>query len=964
MRYGTAAAAMAVAMVLAATSHAHAEGEDAAEESVSLWIPDRMIAGEQYHGMIIAGEARPGGLLAYLSTGDDHVAAVPSTASVGPYRNHAIFPVTPGRPGDTEILAAVDGGLYRAATQVVPSEWDPAGLKITPAANRTKTDSMLAYVTVVDQNGVPIAVPETVWVELSGTGAVSVRDTVAIKNGTSQARFEVGVRGSGGIVASADGLAPDTAEIERIHDEFDVGIGVAPGIAMPDSYVFYYVWLERDGRPYSPPYVVDAVIHSDNWEAGRLEENPSVRRPDGMHVRMVDGVAKGVLYTGSSGHATITASVAGLGSAHDDLFVGPARFLGSDPVSDPGVRLAEQDLLSGPVQGNPEPNILLSWTYPPVTDGRAWVVTASYHAYTDRSLQSGGPDEPWHSHISQDTLITPAATSAGEFVVNIASSPELEHGWVHHQDGIPALRTNAMEIGVYGRDLGRYEIVTYGHNLRQAASSVDVVSGHTQDLRLGLAEVPLLPGPLYQDLAVASVFDRTGAMVDVYGVLGRDTEFSAFADGAVRLAGDRFRPVHANSAIVGGMVDGGADASISVTLDGVGIAERTVSARGAASSLEILAPHRVHAGEEFAFAIHELDGAGTPIRRVSEGIKFFSPDVRVTGSGHLVAREAGPSSISAISDSVGAAEHGLDGFENSLDVEIHLDRRDFRTVEEIEVRASSSVDADYELLSEFGFERTGRSTFLIRPDAAADSSTITVVASRDGYETATASESVSVREEYSVDVRAADSGGGRLAVPFGVSLDGRDMGAVSPYHAELGPGLLRIDIQDTVSLEGAGYVLAGMDINGEPAAGRVVEIRLDRDMLLDVSYDRVVLVSVIDGAGSGVYGYGEAVTISAPDRERVSFLIRDVFDRWDGLPPGHDSSRETIVALHDMEITAVYREDYTYLMVSVFVPLLAGGAYVVSKSSAGFKWRVQNMLEAAARYVPSAGKAKAGGKQS
>jgi len=86
MQYGTAAAAMAVAMVLAAASHAHAEGEDAAEP-VSLWIPDRMIVGEQYHGMIIAGEARPGGLLAYLSTGDDHVATVPSTASVGPYRN-------------------------------------------------------------------------------------------------------------------------------------------------------------------------------------------------------------------------------------------------------------------------------------------------------------------------------------------------------------------------------------------------------------------------------------------------------------------------------------------------------------------------------------------------------------------------------------------------------------------------------------------------------------------------------------------------------------------------------------------------------------------------------------------------------------------------------------------------------------------------------------------------------------
>ena len=939
-----------------------------------LWVPDRMIQGEQYHGMIMSDPATQTGMLAVLSSGDGSVATVPDSVSVLPYRNHAVFPINPVGTGDTEILAILDGRLYSAPVQIFSSYSEPDSVTLTLAANRTRAESVTAYATVLDRNGLPVPVAEDTRIRLATTGALSTPEKVTVKNGTSAARFEVGVRGTGSVIATADGLGPHTADIERLHEEFAVRVAVAPDIAMPDSYVHYYVWLERDGRPYRPPHVVDATIQSGNLEVARLEENPSVKRHEGLRIHLVGGVAHGVMYTGAPGHATITAGADGFGSAQDDLFVGTATISDTDGDSGFTFRLHEQDILNAGdihldrlLPAEPAPNALISWVYPPVTDGQAWAVVATYHVDTAERLESGPPDESGRmiTSVVRDAEVTPVWAD-GVFV-HVSSDPGLEHDGTYQMGSRP-MKANAIEFEVYGSDQGVHEITVSAQDMRPDSASVEVVPNHLHDLDLHIVGLHLAPHVSPRDLAMVSLVDGTGAAVNARDVLEHDAELYLSAESAL-LSEDRIKPARLGSAaaVIGGAILSDS-AEVTVTLDGVGSASRSIRVGGATASLEVLAPGRVHVGEDFPFAVHELNHKGMPMRKAG-GLGIFSPDASVVtaasgtdggGGGLMAVVTPGTSRVSVVSSAeAGATEHEFVGFENPLNIELHLEKTGFRVGEEIRLEVTGSIKADYTLLTDFPFEQTGDDggTFLIRPDAESASSVLTVTASRDGYATASASATVSVQRIFSVDVTALDTDGRRLYIPFEMTAGGvpdRNLG--TPYHADLEPKRIRITFSEEVSSDGAGYVLESVRVNGKDADGTGPDVFLDGDTEVVATYGRVVLVSVTDGTGSGVYRYGDTVRVSAPDRDRVFFLVRDVFDGWVGLEPARDVSSPRpssptleFVAIEDLDIAATYREDYTYLMAAVLVPLSAAGLYAVSKNATGFKWAVQNMLEGTVR---------------
>ena len=934
-----------------------------------LWVPDRMIQGEQYHGMVLSDPATPTGMLAVLSSGDGSVATVPDSVSVLPYRNHAVFQINPVGTGDTEILAILDGRLHSAPVRIFSSYSEPDSIVLTLAANRTRAESVTAYATVLDRNGLPVPVAEDTRIRLATTGALSTPEKVTVKNGTSAARFEVGVRGTGSVIATADGLGPDTADIERLHEEFAVRVAVAPDIAMPDSYVHYYVWLERDGRPYRPPHVVDATIQSGNLEVARLEENPSVKRHEGQRIHLVGGVAHGVMYTGAPGHATITAGADGFGSAQDDLFVGTATIADTDGDSGFTFRLHEQDILNAGdihldrlLPAEPEPNALISWVYPPVTDGQAWAVVATYHVDTAERLESGPPDESGRmiTSVVRDAEVTPVWAD-GVFV-HVSSDPGLEHDGTYQMGSRP-MKVNAIEFEVYGSDQGSHEITVSAQDMRPDSASVEVVPDHLHDLDLHIVELPLVPHVLPRDLAMVSLVDGTGAAVNARDVLNHDADLYLSADSAL-LSENSIKPARLGSAaaVIGGTITGDST-EVTVTLDGVGSASRSIRVGGATASLEVLAPGRVHVGEDFPFAVHELNHKGMPMRK-ADGLGIFSPDASVVTTaatgGLMAVVTPGTSRVSVVSSAeAGATEHEFVGFENPLNIEIHLEKTGFRVGEEIRLEVTNPIEADYTLLTDFPFEQTGTDggTFLIMPDVESASSVLTVTASRDGYATASASATVSVQRIFSVDVGAADTDGRRLYIPFEMTAGGVPHNNLrTPYHTDLEPKRIRITFSEEVSSDGAGYVLESVRVNDKDTDGTGPDVFLDGDIEVAATYGRVVLVSVTDGTGSGVYRYGDIVRVSAPDMDRVSFLVRDVFDGWVGLEQLRDVSLSQLsssvlefAATEDMDITATYREDYTYLMAVVLVPLSAAGLYAVSKNTTGFKWAVQNMLEGAVR---------------
>ena len=611
------------------------------------------------------------------------------------------------------------------------------------------------------------------------------------------------------------------------------------------------------------------------------------------------------------------------------MFVGHVRL---DNIDDLTVRLQEQNPNES-YDEKYEPNAILSWIYPSVTDGKAWGVAATYYVNRTDSIEmiidSSGEMK---GIIEENSLVIPSDTDG---MIHISSSRGLEHDSSHVM-GDHITITNAIEFELYGASHGHYEITVSGSGLDPADATVDVLPRYAGDFELKITPIPAKPNK-NQDIAMVSVLDETGSMIDAKNVLGAEAHFTISSD--AKISDDTVYPVYSGSAIIHGVLsDFG---HITAVMDGVDSAESDITPIGIAKSIELLVPPRIHTGEAFPFAVHEVDSLGIPIR-VSSDWKISSPLGISVIDGLMVASESGDARVSVISP-VGASEYDLSGFENKMEVDLDLARTDFRVGEEIILDVVGSVKADYTLVADYPFEKTDSDTFTILLDSEDESSIITILATRQGYEPVSVSETINVKKIFTLDVHVTDSDGRRLGMPFEITIGDNSDSAVSPYHTEFGPANLEVVFPDKKTVQNQGYAFADMRINGENSEGMHLDIYPSGDIVITAVYDEEILINVIDGQGSGVYRNGDTFHISAPDKNKMWFLVRDVFDHWEGI--NASSSKAALVANKNMDIVAVYREDYTYLMVIIAVPLIATGVFVSFKNTAGLRWMIENMLE-------------------
>lgn len=912
-----AAAALALAPWVMACAHAE----------VSLWVPEHMVAGGSYHGVVVLEPAPQHGALVLLSSGDGDAVRVPGTVTVRPHSNHGVFEVLPASEAETSISASVGGLLHSAQVRVFAHHGTPERLELVPAAASTESGSMLVHAGLRDRYGAPAPAGGDVLVRLTASGLLGAPDRVTIRDGEASAPFEVRTRGSGVLGAASDGLGSHEAEIGRVLARHDVRLGVAPGIAMRDSEAFYYVWIERDGRQYVPPHAPRVTLHTDNPAVGRFSAAHDPAGP-GHAARLAGGVARGTIHTGEPGHATITAAVEGFGTASARLFVGPAR-LGAGGLPSPEL----QDLVGPPPpRGEAPADTLLAWVHPTHAAGDAWAVAATYRADHSRGLaQEAGPGGI-SSHIAEGTVLVPAE-AYGRIVH--ASAPGLGLDGAHAVE-TRQHRTNALEFPVPAGAHGTHNITVSSHGMRPAAAALVAGPGYASGLRLGLVPVPAVPG----GAAMVSLLDGATAL-DPLEVLGAGVQFGASAGAGSPEVG----PVQSGSAVVSGVRPG---SNVTVSLAGVGSATAAIPHGAPGAHLGVSMPQRVHAGEEFPFAAHEYSASGEPLRQVRDLRISASSEVSHPRPGFLVLASAGHADVSVHSgEAQGAASLGVEGFENRIGLEVGLGGTDLRVGEPVLLSVADSAGAEHEVSGGLAAERTGPGTYLLTAHSEGRH-TVTVTAHRDGYAPESVSHAVSARLLHKVDVRAEDPEGGRLAVPFEISLGGAELGAVTPYHTESGPGALSVRFPAEADVGGAGYVLESLEPGGE---GGALEATLSGDLEAVATYGRVVLVSVEGGTGSGVYRYGEAVRITAPDRTVVPLLVRETFGHWEGDLAGLGPVAE-FEAVRDVHARASYRDDYAGLMLAVFLPALGAAAWISLGRAPGLRWHALNMLD---RLAPRRG---------
>ena len=950
-----------------------------AEAALHLYVPDVMMAGEPYEGMVLLDGPPAGPYPVLLASGAG--AAVPEMVAIAAGMNHATFPIWPGTAGPHTITAVPpDGAAITSKYEVFPGEGRRL-MVVAPAISegtlRTAARDVPLLIYLVDHLGRPAASAGDTTISLDAPPTVRVpAGPLVMPAGRTHILAMISVHGSGPVHASSPGMPGDTLRVVMVDDPVTVRVGVAPDPAPAGTTVSYFVWLERGGRPYDPgPDVIHDVYVSTSSPAV-ADPYPAGRPDDAIHHEyMRGGLLRGTLYTGpppspddlrgSPSRATITASVPGVGSGSATISIGaqPGKSLpevaaavqqcleedggtaarqggcaaalriftmmngrvaagsGQDPgtiyLGDAGHVAIQGFRTAIRAAGTEGPaDAIRLWAFPDGPSGTAWVVAGFYLTIPDIP-EAAAPARP-----------------AGPVRMTLSD------GSVPGTLGYPAGHPPVLVVPVEVR--GSLNATLAGRGLEPSSIHLEGPGDHLGQV-VALSAVPRMAagdgvlGMVWVEDAVSGHLVEAGAarhLLEVSGYGGVSVEAVAWRGPAAGI-------------ILGswdGLIAGGIQARMAgsapvrqdiIPHDGGGDGD---GSDGTVPGIHLWAPGRVHISEEFPVVVHAVDMDGRPVSRI-DGAALVSNAATTVPGGRMVAWLDG-GGVSAVwgghSDRV-----DLQAFLNPAGDDIrvaHTGDGRVRLGENITIRVSAppAGTASVSISGTLDFDGPpGGGAYTARPGSPGDH-TATVTISRPGWEDHTRTLHWEVDHLVEVSYTAgADDG---VSVPFGVTLE--ESSGEGPSHrlvpgaaTLVSPGAYIARIEERPSLGGQAYRLSGVDVSGEPSgAAPRLAVTIREDAAISSSYERVVLVeAAVSGAsaarieGTGAYRFGEMVRLEAPRIPEWLGLVWLVPVSWEGLPGGAalsgDGGTAEFAALRSVDVTVAYERSYTVLIL-----MMAAGA--------------------------------------
>ena len=906
-------------------------------DSIYLWVPEKMIQGEFYEGIIVLNEATNNGDIALISSSNEDIVKVESSIFVNKHSNHGIFEIIPKDEGVAEIFVSINGELSSRQVQVYSQKSGIQSLVLFLPANSTNANEMAAYVFALDGNGAPVQVKNNTTVKITSTNGVDAVQDVTIKQNDFYTKFLTHVKGDGTLSVSGKNLKSDQVDITKIQEDIDVKFAIAPNIIASDSFAYYYVWLEQNGSPFNIPGVVDVLLHSTNPKVARLTLIPPQYQNDNIiNISLKNGVGKGILYTGQDGHATVTASMARFGSASTDVVVGPA-ILGSQAATETEERkLEEFNKKYGEGEFIPKnPNSALLWIYPSLTSEKAWGVAALYFSNSTETIDIKVDDKGSQiSTISEQSELYPMITDGRS--VTVSSNAGLEHDSVYEMTE-HGLKTHAIEFEIIGISNGIYDVEISGTGIKMATASVEIKTSDENEYYVNVVPLPTQTDKP-QALAIISIVDSDGNLVDVKDTFGKNVIVDVSATSA-RLSDDKVIIGKGNSGEVNGILTG--TSILSVTSDNLGLKDTVLYPAGIASSLELLVPSFVHVGEKFPFVIHQMDSLGIPLEKTIAGFSS-SLGIRTVDEYYFILNTQGTEKISTLSN-IGADQKEIESFSNPMDFSINVDKTLIRVGEDVIVKIFSTVsDAVYSITSPFPYEQTGKDEFTLTPDTEIKNAEITISAKKDGYESKTDMVMITSERIVTLEIDAISDDDKKQRVSYDFD-DGEITSSQTPKIYNLKPNQITITFPQKHSSSEGGYEFQNISVNDKIQNENVLSIFTDVNYEIIANYQSQVQITVIDGQGGGVYLYNETASITAPEKQKISFLVREVFDHWEGIDENDKSF--SIIADKDILVTAVYRDDYSYLMIVIFGAVLGVGGFIIKKGNSGYAYKIKDVID-------------------
>jgi hypothetical protein len=889
--------------------------EGYAQESIPyIWTPERIITGEVYEGVVALDVASRLGQVVVLSSSDPTVVEIPQSVTILANSNHGIFSIKPLREGEIRIFAVVDGKIVSTNLFVYSSSRQSEGLKIVLPSNSTKTETVIGYVLSVDANGSPAPMTKDTVVMLSATPMIEFESSkLQIKSGDYYAKFIAKIRASGKIFASSENHRVAEYDISRIQENVSVMVAVAPNIVLENSKAYFFVWLEKDGKPYKPPYVVHAYLSSSNLKSIRFNENSQIKQHSDsiLKVSVVDGVGTGYLISQNRGSSVITASVGEFGSAQTNVIVGPVLLDNNFEFVEPN-----DDDKIGQIESK-KPNVAFAWFYPEITDSKAYGVVALYQMNFTQKMTTTITTNNTDVLVS-NTINRVVPVPIDGRTISLSSSSGLRHPEVlvlSESNEILLKRgigsTHASQFEVVGLEEGNHTISVSGPGLEMFESNLVVIPPFRNAYKLNLTSIPTMSDK-NNYLALISVVDESGALINAQKMFGGPLKVGVFSDREQ----SELRISSSNSAVYSGILND--NTKVVVFAEGFAPIEEKIIPSDIASSVVLDVPQKIHIYEPIPYSIHELDSNGIPIRKLNSTNISATAGVAFDNN-YLVVDDVGTENIAVVTE-IGADSKQIDSFANTFNFEIITNGITNRIDKDFEIRLESDVK-DFEVIVDLPipFEKTDDATYLITPNREGNHN-ITFTALKQGYAPARNSFSTFIEKFVNLTLRAVASDGADLNIGQTIRLGNISKVIVTPHQEETKPQFLEIKFPSDFVVGNKGYQLEGVIFEDQKVAdGKINNIFLGKNTDIIARYQRMVKIDVENAQGSGFYPYGKTVILSVPPKDKFFFLIRDIFDHWEGLEQTTDNV--SFVATKDISAKAVLREDHTFLTL-----LLTSGA--------------------------------------
>ncbi len=347
---------------------AHAEFE--------IFIPDKMIAGEKYEGIITMQNPKEGDITISMAT-DSVGLSIPETVKIKSGYNNTLFGIETEYDidGIVTIHAVTAGHSSSAETEIFSHSTDPYSLLIVaPTTGDTATTTLgiiPMQIMLVDSRGYPAPSDKDTHITISSSTDITFSTATELKQnslnlinllistGSYSTKFTAHVAGDGNIYAVSDGLESDSIAVSRNDKVITVRFEITPKPAAESTVGYYLVWLERDNKVFIPDEDIRVRLQSSNTRHVAFGEGDKHSGTSEKWVWLSDGYATGKIYFRQ---ATKPGDIIGVNAITEQYGSGTTHVVVAKAASPSKVRSAYTCL----------------WIFPDKPSDIAWLTAGTY----------------------------------------------------------------------------------------------------------------------------------------------------------------------------------------------------------------------------------------------------------------------------------------------------------------------------------------------------------------------------------------------------------------------------------------------------------------------------------------------------------------------------------------------------------------------------------------------------------